>query len=202
MKGLRAAPLAAIVSAAACFASVSIAAAPGDAVALASTASAARSFTDLHDVELCDNTADSLCMNGFDGDGGAVKGFPFTPGDAQDVSVTKLANCGGTVTDVPACPFAAGTHLNSKFQGDPIVSITLDAQSSYAFRADSFGSMFEASSGSGQVWVLDGNTYVNVADSSKDGPPEYACDDGHSGDQMFLSPTLTLNCEFVPLHGS
>jgi hypothetical protein len=191
----------AVVALAAGTVNVGIAAGPADAVALASTVSAARSFTNLHDVELCDNTANSLCMNGFDGDGGSVNSFPFTPGDAQDVSVIKLTNCGGTVTDVPACPFAAGTHLNSKFQGDPIVGITLDANG-YAFRADGMGSMLESSAGSGQVWVLDGNSYVNVADSSNNGLPQFACDDGHSGHPMFVSPTLTANCVWLPLHGS
>jgi hypothetical protein len=66
----------------------------------ASTVSAVPQFSSFNDVELCDFQG-PLCMNGFDGNGGLVKSYPITPGNAQDVNVTKLSNCGGTVTLSP-----------------------------------------------------------------------------------------------------
>lgn len=194
--------LAILAALTACLANIGIATAPAGAVALAGAVRATPRFTNLHDVELCDSDGSGLCMNGFDGENGAVKSFPLTPGDAQDVSVTQLSNCGGTVTDVPACPFLAGLGLNSKFQGDPIVGITLDANG-FGFRAQpNDGSMYESSGGPGMVWVLDGNTYINVAISSGVGSAEYACDDGHSGHQMFVITKLTANCLWGAVHGS
>jgi hypothetical protein len=80
------------------------------------------------------------------------------------------------------------------FRGQPIVAITLQANG-MRFRADSNNVMRESTAGSGQVWVLSGDLtlggtgsdFVNVAQTNAIGIPEYACDDGVTGNGMFLT---------------
>ncbi len=192
-------------------ASVSFAAAPaGAAVARGRAPSIIRpNFTNKHGVQLCDNESSPLCMNGFDGDGGAVKSFARTPGDAQNVSVLAASNCGGSVT--ASCPFTVGSGFNTEFEGDTIVTINLDANTMFNFLASSTdGSMEEASGGSGQLWVLVGSLtiggsgahIVNVAVTDEESEEMYACDNGTSGDQMLVLHSTLSTCTWFADGGS
>jgi hypothetical protein len=155
-------------------------------------ASVPASATGFKNVVLCDLEASPLCMSGYDGNGGAVKGEPINPGAAQDVNVTVLTNCGGTVTNT--CPFTEGLGLNKLFNGASIVSITNRANG-MTYRSDSQAlKVVEVSGGgNGQVWVQVGDMtgsnpgafLVNVYASDKLGVAEIACTTG-SGGQLFL----------------
>lgn len=150
------------------------------------------SATPFTNVVLCDLEASPLCMSGFDGNGGAVKGEPINPGQAQDVNVDVLSNCGGKVTNT--CPFTEGLGLNKFFNGDSIVSITNRANG-MTYRSDSQAlKVVEVSGGgNGQVWVQAGDLtgshpgafLVNVYASDKLGAAVEACTTG-SGGQLFL----------------
>jgi hypothetical protein len=178
---------------------------------LSMTATAARAGTRVDtpfsDVELCNLASSSLCMNGFDGDGAAVKGYPFTPGDAQDVNVYLQLNCGGTVTH--SCPFTLGSGMNDEYFGDTIIGILNDANS-MVYRSNSSGDgVIESQAGNGQVWVQSGDlagahpmaVLVNVYASDRAGVPIVACTDG-TGVPLQLAQYESSNCNWQAVAGS
>ena len=182
---------------------LSIAAVPASAAGIVK---AVPGYTDRTNVQLCDAEASPLCMNGYDGSNEPVHAYPDTPGDAQDLDIVQLNNCGGTVTVSPACPWAAnegptgpgGLSFNRIYEGDVIVGIT-DAANSMAFRADN-SDLVESLTGSGQVWVQAGNLvgsnagalFVNVDQSVAQEGEAVACDDGPAGDEMSVDSLNTV----------
>lgn len=118
--------------------------------------------------QLCDNQTPRLCMSGFDGNFGVVKGFPVNPGAGQNVTLPlNSAACGGGFV-TSDCPFTPGLDLNNTFNGDPIITIVNDANG-MNFRSNSAGTGIVESSdpGDGQLWVIDGVKLVNVYASDK-----------------------------------
>ena len=160
-------------------------------VASLGAAAVPASATGFKDVVLCNHQNPALCMNGYDGNGGPVNGYPYTPGAAQNVDVTALTECGGTVTST--CPFT-DTAFDQHFLGKSIISITNRANK-MTYRSDSQGlAVIEATGGGdGQVWVqlgdLNGSNLgavlINVYASDKLGQTEEVCSSG-SGGQLFL----------------
>jgi hypothetical protein len=160
------------------------------------------SATGFSNVEVCNIQSPSLCMNGYDGNGGAVKADYLNPGsDPQVVDVTPLSNCGGTVTY--SCPFKLGSGLNTQYYGDSIVSIT-NVANDMTYRSDSSGDgMVEAAGGgNGQVWVQNddlggshpGAQLINVYASDLLGNSAWACTEGQ-GSQIAVSTTYQgANC--------
>ncbi len=164
-------------------------------------------YTNRTSVQLCDTETVPLCMNGYDGNDMPVDVFQQTPGYAQNVSITQLSNCGGTVTNT--CPFA-DSELDTEFHGQTIVSITNDKNNmAYAADQNVFGAVIEETSGGGQVWVLDGDLsdnafLVNVWASDSVGDAEYACDSGSPGSEVTLGGGSAYypNCLWWALSGS
>lgn len=180
------------------------------AVALAATAASIgvaavpASATGFKNIVVCDLETPVLCMTGYDGNGGAVKGDPYATGRAQDVDVTPLTNCGGKVTN--SCPFPSELGLTA-LRGDSIVSITNRANG-MTYRSDSQGlNVVEAmGGGDGQVWVQafnlggtnPGAFLINVFATNKLGAAEFACTSG-SGGQLFLVqniPSSDPSCQW------
>jgi hypothetical protein len=159
---------------------------PGIAV----TPAAATGFSD---VEVCTVVNVVVeCMNGYDGDFGIVKTYPYTPGAAQDMSVDPVnyAGCGSTVTDT--CPFTS-TALDERYEGDSLVSFFNDTNGKVYRDLDGTGTVVETTGGgTGQVWVqhlsLEAGTasFVNIYATNPSGTPVFACSLG-TGDDLALS---------------
>jgi hypothetical protein len=121
----------------------------------ATRAAAGRLAAGFPDGVLCDLESTPLCMNGFDGSGGLIKGFHYTPGDAQDVAVTQDTTICGPKGEVTAdCPFKPGLNLNNLNIGEPIVYIN-NYTNGKLYYADSSGNLREGSVG--DDFVLSGN---------------------------------------------
>jgi hypothetical protein len=113
----------------------------------ATRAAATRLAVGFPDGVLCDFESTPLCMNGYDGTGGLIKGFHYTPGDAQDVAVTQDTTiCGPNGVVTSNCPFKLGLDLNTLYIKDPIVFIS-NYTNSKLYYADSSDNLREGSIG-------------------------------------------------------
>jgi hypothetical protein len=185
-------------------ASLGVTAAPAGAAAKAHTA-AVPLFTDKVGVLLCTVNRNPMCMQGYDGLNGFIKGYPPTPGRSQRMDVTQLNNCGGTVTH--SCPFTVGSGLNNAYFGDTIVGITVQANS-MSILANPNDVVLEAFTGTGQVWVVDGfltganagALFVNVAAADR-GDPTLVCSDGVSGHDLEM-PSVGGECNWQAVPGN
>jgi hypothetical protein len=199
-------------------------AATGNAASAATTArnapAGAITPDDLAAVRVCSLGGNDLCMNGYDGTGGVVKGFAdngTSPDPTQDTNVDQDSNCGGVVTTTPApCPFTDpvldGTGPNG-YGGDKIVSI-FNSTNGMAYHWDGGVGVIESQTGDGQVWVQDGTltgndagaVLVNVADTNAQGGfPTVVCTN-NPGNALVLDTLMSnepppANCDWVAKNG-
>jgi hypothetical protein len=154
-------------------------------------ASAITPDNNLTAIRVCSQGGNNLCMNGFNGPGGVIKGFAdngITPDPKQDVNVDQVSNCGGVVTANATdgfCPFSNHT-LDTQLKGKQVVSI-FNSANGMVYRWDGGGGVVESTTGDGQVWVKDGDLtgaspgalLVNVeATNDNDGIETFVCTNG------------------------
>lgn len=200
-------------------------AAAGNAASAATTArnapAGAITPDDLAAVRVCSLGGNDLCMNGFDGTGGEVKGFAdngTSPDPTQDANVDQDSNCGGVVTMIPApCPFTNpvldGTGPDG-YGGDKIVSI-FNSTNGMVYHWDGGVNVIESPTGDGQVWVQDGTltgnnagaVLVNVADTNMQigGIPTVVCTN-NPGQDLVLDTLMSngpppAKCDWVAKNG-
>jgi hypothetical protein len=169
------------------------------------------SATGFGDVQLCTDFNSLECMNGYDGDFGHVKNYPWTPGAAQDTNVDPVnyAGCGGTVTDT--CPFTS-TTLDHTFKGDSIVSLFNSTNGMVYRNLSGTDNIVETSGGgTGQDWVQHGSlssggaSFVNIYAANQSGTNMFVCTGGAAGDDLFLEDTANLlapACTYFVMFGS
>lgn len=105
---------------------------------------------------LCDSEASPLCMSGYDGSGGLVKGNHYSPGVAQDAVATQNTTiCGSAGLVTSDCPFTSGLNLNNTFKKFPILFVGNFANSKLYYYDPSDNLMREGSRG--DDFVQDGD---------------------------------------------
>jgi hypothetical protein len=118
---------------------------------------------------LCDTESTPLCLNVNGGNNANVKGYYYTPGNAQDISETVdtfMCN-NGLVSET--CPFYLGSGLNSSLVGKPIVTLENNAYLMVYYATNDGYLKENISPLSNNIFVQDGNitngssaTLVNV----------------------------------------
>jgi hypothetical protein len=106
---------------------------------------------------LCDSEATPLCMSGYDGSGGLVKGEHYSPGAAQDAVATQNTTiCGSSGLVTSDCPFTSGLNLNNMFKKSPILYIS-NFTNGKLYYADPSDNNLMREGSSGDDFVQDGN---------------------------------------------
>jgi hypothetical protein len=162
--------------------------------------------TGFNAVQVCDEeTPQALCMNGYDGDGAAVKGYPLTGGRPQTVDVTTdVTACGGPVT--ASCPFTPGLGLNNTYINKSIVTILNEANQFVYRSASNAVGIIESGAGNGLLWVQVGDLagshagalLINVYASDQRGEAVVACTSGTGAPLTLevLTSHTGSNCEW------
>lgn len=121
---------------------------------------------------VCASAGTGNCLAG--GVGTIVRMQAFSGGANQLLNeFFKTVTCNGFTThfvsSAHSCPFDAGTGLNAQFNGDAIVTFNYDEEPGCIGTSGFQKTVHIDCTGSnahGTIWVQDGNTYVNRADSN------------------------------------
>lgn len=172
---------------------LSLAAAVTMSAAAAGTAGAAPASTPLP--SMCDGkgVTGGICI--VDKAGSLTPGNPIignteVPGDpSQQWIVQATSACGdGHVHSGTSCPFNPGSGMNAEFNGDPIVTLCLQAHPNLCIANNNPAGRnltLQSNTATGTNFVQDGYSYVNKTASNDANSEEYMTTDGNWGTQLF-----------------
>lgn len=118
---------------------------------------------------ICDNGGNGLCASSYLGIDHFVDGDTRNYGTLNqrwDVDYVNACDGDHFVSNSEQCPFPPGSGLNAKYNGQPIWDFTSKNYAGYCAVAEPDNVQLEPCGNTGTNWVNNGESFINVADSS------------------------------------